>query len=239
MPVRRGTRVLRRRRSAFHGLQEFRRQRGRCGRRQCRPGSGNCHTERIGRFLRRHARRTGCARVCDGVRTCAVRYGLGVGFVPVTHDRSGRKRRSLGRTLGRRGRRLRLAVGDRFRNRSRRSRRLCDDLFRRVLELRAEEAARLHLAFGAAHHLQELRDCALRNGFAEVIPLRVFATDRAQERRFVRTFDAFGDDGLRKLVRQRHHRSHDRGAVRGATAAHQSATDLDRVEREAIQIGER
>ena len=107
--------------------------------------------------------------------------------------------------------------------------------------LGAEQSAWTQLVLGRAHHLQELQHVAIRHRLAVVEALRVIAVDRAQEA-----------DVLRRSRRPRRRRScRARGRAprssgrwpirrrRSRRSPGPAAVDLDGVEREALQVGER
>ena len=105
----------------------------------------------------------------------------------------------------------------------------------------AQEAALLaHAPLGPARHLQELQHLALRHRLAVEEALAVLAADRAQQADVVLGLDPLDHHLLAELVGERHDRAQDHraGAVLAA-GMQERAVDLDGVEGELVEIGER
>ena len=75
---------------------------------------------------------------------------------------------------------------------------------------------------------------------AEGVALRIFAAELVEFDRIGLGLGAFGDDLHAEIVRQGHHRAQDHrlAALRGGVVD-EGAVDLDRVEGEALEIGQR
>ena len=106
--------------------------------------------------------------------------------------------------------------------------------------LAQQAALAAHAPLGPAHHAQQLHHLALRHRLAVEEALPVLAADRAQEADVVLGLDALDDHLLAELVRQRHDRAQDHraGAVLAA-GLQERAVDLDGVEGELVEIGQR
>ncbi len=75
---------------------------------------------------------------------------------------------------------------------------------------------------------------------AEEIALHLIAALDREETELVQRFDAFGDNGDVKTVTETDHRPDNRGRLGvAAEIHHERAVDLDLVEREGLQIGQR
>ena len=78
-----------------------------------------------------------------------------------------------------------------------------------------------------------------RHRFAEHVALGVFAAELIELGRIGFLLGAFGDHVHAKVMRQRDDRAQDHRARALAGRAHERLIDLDRVEREALQVGKR
>ena len=113
--------------------------------------------------------------------------------------------------------------------------------FRRHLALfELQQAAALQTALGFAEFFQRLQNILRgQRPFVEK-PLCVFASERAECTGVLFGLDAFCDDFLAEFVGQRDDGSQDgRNGAGFAAAMNQGAVDLDSVEGEYVEVGER